>query len=377
MEINSIKVFRTATAERLTGTVGDFELWYEFPAGSGISERVEPFVCAALVPSMHAGSDIVVPDHLPVCPVLLKNLHKVQEIFLCRQNELALRLKPVLIKGGRHQPADNNGRTVSFFSGGIDGTHTYLKEKHNIDDLLFVRGIDIQLDNGALYDDAYRRNQQFLNSEGRDLVAAASNIRYLGHRHKISWNSWNGAGLASIAMAAGYKHCLIASGKSYADFFPDGSSYVSDHLLSSAGCHIEHHGAGAARVEKTAVIAANPGALSILRVCWQDKDYNCGDCEKCLRTMVALELLGVTGAPFPPWDETQLKKLAKLRFYSENDLANFRQVQRAAKEKNHKQIYATVTKIMNNYHWRQLFKEWDRLMFGERLFNLKRRVKPH
>ena len=377
MDINNIKVIKSDTGERLIGTVGDFELWYNFPPGFNLLERVEPFVCAALIPSMLAGSDVVVPGNMPLCPVLLKNLYKVQEIFLCRQNHLGIKLKPVLIKGGRPQHADNNGKTVSFFSGGVDGTYTYLKEKQNIDDLLFVKGIDIQLDNDTLYDEAYRRNRQFLTSEGRDLVQVTSNVRYLGYHQKMSWNSWNGGGLSSIAMAAGYKHCLIASGKSYAEFFPEGSSYVSDHLWSSAGCQIEHHAAGAARIQKTAVIAAHPGALSMLRVCWHDKNYNCGECEKCLRTMVALELLGVTGAPFPAWDDTQLKKLSRLRFHSEKDVANFQQVQRMAKDKNNKQIYTVVTKILNHFYWRQLFKECDRLMFGGRLFNLRRRANTH
>ena len=377
MEINNIKVVKNDTGERLTGTVGDFELWYDFPPGTNLSERADAFVCAALIPSMQAGSDVVVPDNMPLCPVLVKNLYKVQEIFLCRQDHLHLTLKPVLIKGGRPEPAVNNGKTVSFFSGGVDGTYTYLKEKQNIDDLFFVKGIDIQLDNDRLYEDAYQRNQQFLASEGRDLTRVTSNVRYLGYHHKMSWNGWNGGGLSSIAMAAGYKHCLIASGKSYGEFFPEGSSYVSDHLWSSAGCQIEHHAAGTERIQKTAAIAANPGVLSILRVCWHDKNYNCGECEKCIRTMVALELLGVKGAPFPAWDDTQLKKLSKLRFYSEKNLANFQQVQRVAKEKNNRKIYAAVTKIMNHFYWRQLFKECDRLMFGGRLYNLRHKSHTH
>jgi hypothetical protein len=326
---------------------------------------------------MHAGSDVVVPDNVPLCPVLVKNLYKVQEVFLCRQQQLGIKLRPVLIKGGIPQHADNNGKTVSFFSGGVDGTYTYLKEKQHIDDLLFVKGIDIQLDNHLLYDDAYQRNQGFLASEGRALTRVTSNVRYLGYHHKMSWGSWNGGGLSSIAMAAGYRHCLIASGKSYAESFPEGSSYTSDHFWSSSGCQIEHHGAGAARIQKTAVIAANPGALSILRVCWHDKNYNCGECEKCLRTMVALELVGAKGAPFPAWDETQLKKLSKLRFYSEKNLANFQQVQRAAKEQNNKKIYAVVTKILDNFYWRQLFRECDRLMFGSCLSRLMRKADTH
>jgi hypothetical protein len=323
---------------------------------------------------MLEGSDVVVPDDIPLCPVLLKNLYTVQDIFLCRQQHLGIKLKPVLIKGGTSRLASNNGRTLSFFSGGVDGTYTYLKEKQNIDDLLFVKGIDIQLNNHLLYEEAYQRNKHFLASEDRDLVRVTSNVRYLGAHKKMSWSSWNGGGLASIAMAGGYKHCLIASGKSYGELFPEGSSYVSDHLWSSSGCQIEHHAAGATRIEKTAAIGASPDALAILRVCWHDKNYNCGECEKCLRTMVALELLGINGAPFPAWDDAQLKKLSRLRFYSEKNLSNFQQVQQMARTKGHKKIYATVTKIINNFYWRQILKDCDRMIFGGRLLDLRRKA---
>ena len=47
------------------------------------------------------------------------------------------------------------------------------------------------------------------------------------------------------------------------------------------------------RVERLALISQYPVLLDNIRVCWMDSAaYNCGQCEKCLRTMVALEGLG-------------------------------------------------------------------------------------
>lgn len=374
MDIHNIEVRQSAGREKLSGQVDDFELWFDFPLGANLQPRADAFVCAALIPAMQAGSDIKVPADILLCPVLVQNLYKVQDVFLCRQAGLGVTLKPVRITGGKLCAAGNNGKTVSFFSGGVDGTYTYLKEKDNIDDLLFVKGIDIQLNNDSLYAEAYQRNLEFLRSEGRDLLQVSSNIRYLGYAHKLSWNSWNGGGLASIAIAAGYKQCLIASGKSYAEFFPEGTCYVSDHLWSSAGCQIEHHGAGASRLQKTMVLAEQPKAMSILRVCWHDQNYNCGQCEKCLRTMVALELLSVKGAPFPPWGDTQLNELARLTLHHENHLANFEHLQQLAREKNNKKIYAAITKILRKFYWSMLFKQFDRLLLGSRMLTIKRKL---
>jgi 7-cyano-7-deazaguanine synthase in queuosine biosynthesis len=69
---------------------------------------------------------------------------------------------------------------------------------------------------------------------------------------------------------------------------PDGSNFITDPLWSSGYTQIIHDGADSRRNDKIKFIAENSNALSILRVCWQDKGYNCGQCSKCLRTMVAL-----------------------------------------------------------------------------------------
>ena len=47
-------------------------------------------------------------------------------------------------------------------------------------------------------------------------------------------------------------------------------------------------------MDKLRVIIQYPEAFSRLRVCWQNTgNYNCGVCEKCVRTMLALRALGV------------------------------------------------------------------------------------
>ena len=54
-------------------------------------------------------------------------------------------------------------------------------------------------------------------------------------------------------------------------------------------------GVGTKRVEKASIVAKCETALRYLHVCWENRGgaYNCGRCEKCLRTMVSLRILGV------------------------------------------------------------------------------------
>jgi hypothetical protein len=47
-------------------------------------------------------------------------------------------------------------------------------------------------------------------------------------------------------------------------------------------------------MEKSRLLAQFPEVLSRLRVCWANLgDYNCGHCEKCIRTMLGLKALGI------------------------------------------------------------------------------------
>ena len=56
MRVHEVKVSGTT----LTGVVGDFELWFRVDAETELNASADPFVAAALLPSMLAGSDIEV-----------------------------------------------------------------------------------------------------------------------------------------------------------------------------------------------------------------------------------------------------------------------------------------------------------------------------
>lgn len=80
------------------------------------------------------------------------------------------------------------------------------------------------------------------------------------------------------------------------------SDALHDHLWSSDELEIIHDGSQANRLGKVLAISSSPTSetmLSALRVCTVTKladhgglQYNCGLCEKCLRTMVELEVAG-------------------------------------------------------------------------------------
>jgi hypothetical protein len=75
-----------------------------------------------------------------------------------------------------------------------------------------------------------------------------------------------------------------------------GTSLALDGHWSTESVRFVHDGAEASRLNKVIwQIAQSPIALEHLRVCYKNEDgaYNCGKCEKCLRTMTNLYIAGV------------------------------------------------------------------------------------
>jgi hypothetical protein len=127
-------------------------------------------------------------------------------------------------------------------------------------------------------------------------VDVATNLRETRWRHTDWTYLSHGAGLASVALTleGRYAKVLLGSSGGYSDLTPWGTHVVTDPLFSTVQTKIVHDGAAFSRLRKTELVARSGLALRSLRVCWKSRgSRNCGACEKCYRTMLALELLGV------------------------------------------------------------------------------------
>jgi hypothetical protein len=112
----------------------------------------------------------------------------------------------------------------------------------------------------------------------------------------VHWEIFHGAALASVAhlLSPLFRKVYIPSSYSFQHLSPWGSHPLVDPLWSSEDLELIHDGCEASRVDKAIAIASNETALHFLRVCWRNYEnaYNCGCCEKCVRTMVNLRLAG-------------------------------------------------------------------------------------
>jgi hypothetical protein len=96
---------------------------------------------------------------------------------------------------------------------------------------------------------------------------------------------------------------LISAGGDIDDATPWGSHPLSDPLMSTNDLRFIRYQNKVNRFQKTEFIAKSQIALDHLHVCWIRKSHdNCGACEKCVRTMLMLEVIGVLdrASCFPP-----------------------------------------------------------------------------
>jgi hypothetical protein len=106
--------------------------------------------------------------------------------------------------------------------------------------------------------------------------------------------------LMSIGLLLAHQFARVYVPGGYAD--PElgaGRTQPGDYEAFSFGVDLRPDGLGVPRIQKTRAIASWPAAHANLRVCWENRGgaLNCGECEKCLRTLVGLRLAGVAGKP--------------------------------------------------------------------------------
>jgi len=193
---------------------------------------------------------------------------------------------------GRGEPT--KGRTAMFFSLGVDSFHT-LYECPDVDTLICVHGFDVDIANHSLFEFVERDVRLVGEALGKRSIIIRTNLRSHPLYVNTNWLNWCGAAMASIAhmLPDEYTKVMIASSFSKSDLRPSGSQWFLDQLWSSVRLKVAHHGESFERSDKIRLIRGDRIVQKYLRVCWTLSDsnganLNCGKCEKCVRTLVAL-----------------------------------------------------------------------------------------
>ncbi len=270
------------------------------------------FLIACTIPAMHYGEKRVWID-AEVCPELRTGLEIamgwMRRWYYEPNREIVrieARAKAELV------PVHNPVRAGLFFSGGIDSLSTLrtnrlnfpLEHPWSIKDGLLVYGLE--LDDTQKFEYVMNSLSSLARGTGITLIPVYTNL-YLVYRNEDQKNKWKlwyyefmGAALASVAhiFSKRLNIASIAADYDIPNQQPHGSHPLLDPNYSSTDLQIRHEGIHLSRFAKTKLVGEWDIALQHLRVCNQFKRYesgmlNCGKCEKCIRTMLALLAMGL------------------------------------------------------------------------------------
>lgn len=192
--------------------------------------------------------------------------------------------------------SDPSGAVGCFFSAGVDSTYAAISPE--VTHLIYVRGFDEPLRAGAGAHATTEHVRSVAAVLGKPLIEVDTDLRTTLDRY-VPWDrAAHGPAMATVALALrDHFATVVFPGAWPVDQTPAWGTHPQlDPLWSSSRLRVVNDSTSLGRVDKVRALARRPELLAGLRVCWQNSGkLNCGECEKCLRTMVSLYAVGALG----------------------------------------------------------------------------------
>lgn len=369
IEIKNLALIKVENGQVLSAEVDGEKLWFEFSNDIEIEPRGDLFLSMALLEAMISDLPIKVADDIPVSPLLLRSLEKLQEIYICWNRDL----HKVSINASRVEaPKVKNKGMAGFFSGGVDGSATYCKHKGDITHLVTLAGFDA-LSKAHQWPELVSKHQKFSTAQGVKFLGVDNNARQFFNRRKISYAFQHGLTMAGIGITLGFEKVFIPSTFTYSELFSWGSHPDTDPLWSVEGRSIIHDGAEFSRSDKIAFIGKTQSVLDNLQVCWKNISFNCDVCSKCLRTRAALYLLKLTSENLAPLESAS--ELKSIRITGKSALPYAQDLAKLANQSQQVEIEKVFSSMVKKYLVKYHFEEMMKALFGNKLKVLVHKVR--
>lgn len=297
------------------------EIFFEVdePYAGWLTANPHAFLAAAVVPAFHFGERRIAID-ADICPTFLSGLQRVMRLLRGWYPRYASVEAFPLIECGLlaagQKPVDPP-HAAFYLSGGIDSLATLRANKLNFPPehpdafktAVVVRGLQEEVD--IYFTEMLASLAEIAAAADVGLLPIVTNARYLVDDWPFWAREFESAVFASVAhaLSQGISSMTLGSSDYERDLFPHGSHPLLDPNYSSSNLRFIHDDVTLTRLEKTRLAAEWEPTLQRMRVCNFPEGgagLNCGHCEKCLRTMLALVGMGKLGQTraFPVDDVT-------------------------------------------------------------------------
>jgi len=261
-----------------------------------VYDRSDAFIAALLPLAMRAGKDIICE-----APVSDQLLHNLSEVLIPHLSNHDARLHKTRIKAAATaEPISNSGAVATGMSCGVDSLFSTFVYSRT--DLPSVKLTHLYCGNYLYGNDSavYGRARSVSDAVGLPLVSTRTNINEevdMPHVYTHFFKIMFGV-LTLRKLFAAY---VYSSAEDFSHFglknnsLRDTAEYelLLLYCFTFDGLRMIAGGAQTDRVDKTAQIGGYSIAHRFLNVClYPEQPINCGVCNKCIRTMLALDMQG-------------------------------------------------------------------------------------
>ena len=263
-------------------------------------ERSDAYLVGILHYAMVEGQDIICMA--PVSETLLYNLETFFIDSLVKNSKALYRPKisaPIASDVLECHQAVGTGASM-----GVDCMHSIVThtgsiyKNHNITHLSFHNVGASYGSNSSLYQERLANAKAFCKDNGYELVVSDSNFMEIIPQDHFMSHQYSSA-FAILCLQKLWGTYYYASGAPFSEFSlkdndlysPDKYELLTFSAFSTDTLRIYSEGANLTRLQKLKEISKFPITYKYLNVC-SLKGHNCGMCEKCIRTMAALDSIG-------------------------------------------------------------------------------------
>lgn len=270
-------------------------------------------------------------------------------------------------------------RSGCLMSGGVDSLFSAIQLRDEIDVFVNILHCKSEQPNSLLnrpHDDL----ADLAQSMDKTLLRIETNVMSAFPAIEDVWSSVShGPCLAAVGhfLSSELSGMRISASFAHDQLQPWGSHPTTDKNFSSGGFRFEHSGAAYNRLEKHRVIADHPELLRYLSVCEQGPQagakINCGKCQKCLRSMITLDLLDVNvrDAPTFDWDDYDPQDLKKFLLQGHVNCSELLAFAEEIERDDIAEILRDVIAYADRYRWIVQLE-----LYARRRFNWLVRFKP-
>lgn len=290
---------------------------------------------------------------------LYYSLEKIQQVYrlFFPFNSWSGKLIPKELK--KNKLYGNAQKTALLFSGGLDALSASFGHIDNEQFLITICGNDIHIHDFAIWNTVKEQCKQFAQTYKHTNAFIRSTFRMFDKGNIFDnfcpqiTRPWHEAltalgltGLtAPLLIAKGYSTLHLGATRTIECPYPFGTHPLLDNNISFAGIQVFHDQADFNRVDKIRFIDQQVKKYNLsypeLRVCFTKRlqeigGKNCSKCEKCLRTINEIVVLGIDPEPFGfIFNEASLisktKALLKGKRLSEGEIWHWQCVQQEIK----------------------------------------------